>query len=185
MTELETAELVAIIAATWARPEMTVATQRAYERHLRSLDGKFALMAVDHLAATKTFLPSIAEIRETTAQVALGPVRLGMEAWGDVLEAQKKVGFRQVTDKDGWAASDAPLLQPPWADPLVAHCVETMGGWAKFRDTDDFTRKAFCELYDGLARRERTAEVAGQLPAAPRGLLPTSQAIPAAVRPSP
>lgn len=171
MKDYEVAELVALVAATWPRPPMTEATQRAYERHLMSLEYEAASEALNRLAATQKFLPSIAEIREAATAAKEGPVRAGLEAWGDVLEARATFGFRQKSE-GAWTPAEAPLLTPPFTDPIVAQCVEQSGGWARFSDPTSFDRDAFVKLYDVLARRAREGRVAGlALPEAPRGIL--------------
>jgi hypothetical protein len=164
MKDYEAAELVALIAATWPRPPMAEATQRVYERHLLSLEYDQAGAALDHLAATSKFLPSIAEIREAAVTTKVGHVRLGMEAWGDVVEAIRKHGVYPSL------MPGAPKLE--FADPIVAECVRVMG-WRELclSENDMADRSRFCDLYNGLAQRERVSEVTGrQLPEKAGGL---------------
>jgi len=178
MTPVEAAKLVVIIAAGWPRPEMKTGTRDIYEQMLLDLDFEVAKRAVARLTATAKFLPSIAEIREAALEVTAGPRRIGMEAWGDILEARQKVGFKQVSQGD-WTPSDAPLAVPTFEDPIVAACVERMGGWRAFENVD-FDRGKFCELYDTLAQQARKEQQVGakhalpQLEGWPRGNMVTT-----------
>lgn len=171
MNEAEASELVAMLAVTFDRPPMSEPKLRMYEKMLLDLEYAPARDGVTKLLATAKFLPSIAEIREAATAAKEGPVRAGLEAWGDILEARATFGFRQKSD-GAWTPAEAPLLTPPFTDPIVAQCVEQSGGWARFSDPTSFDRDAFVKLYDVLARRAREGRVAGlALPEAPRGIL--------------
>jgi hypothetical protein len=160
MKESEVAELVALLSAAYVRPPVTKATCQLYEQMLKDLDRDIAHKAVARLIATAKWLPSVAEIRAAAVEVQLGVRRSGIDAWGDVLQAQAIVGFKQKSE-GAWTPADAPLVSPVFEDATVARCVQRMGGWIAFRDVDSFDRSKFCELYDKLAEDERRDAVAG------------------------
>jgi hypothetical protein len=177
MTPADAAELVTIVALGWPRPGMQERTRDFYEQMLLDLDFEVAKRAVARLAATAKFLPSIAEIREAALEVVAGPRRSGMEAWGDVLEMRESFGWPQQSE-GSWTPAGAPLLPPPFKDPIVALCVERMGGWGAFRQVD-FDRGKFCELYDTLSQQVRKEQQVGaknalQLEGWPRGNMATT-----------
>jgi len=164
MKPQESAELVTMLAVMFDRPPMPEAKVRMYERLLLDLDFETAKAGINHLMATSKFLPSIAEIREEAVTTKVGPVRLGMEAWGDVVEAIRKHGVYPSL------MPGAPKLE--FADPIVAECVRVMG-WRELclSENDMADRSRFCDLYNGLAGRQRVNEVTGrQLPEKAGGL---------------
>lgn len=161
MKRSEAAELVALLVGAYPRGGVTEATCAVYESQLTDLTYEAASAAVGKLLRSSKFLPSIAEIREAVAQLALGDVRPGADAWGDVLHAIRKVGS---------------YGNPRFADPIVEQCVRALG-WRNLcleGHNDAADRAKFCELYDRLAGRARTDVVAGEpalLPGPVRNLL--------------
>lgn len=166
MKQSEAAELVAVLSAAFTRPLMTEKTMQVYESMIVDLDHEPAKKAVARLVATSKWLPSIAEIRAASVETQQGARRLGMEAWGDVLQAIQRVGFIPRFHPD----HEDPLPpRPRFADPIVGDCVRIMGGWMAFQDLKDemSVRSKFCDLYDGLAERGRRDLVAGEALALP------------------
>jgi hypothetical protein len=166
MIESEVAELVVMLSAAFPRPPMTQATCQLYEAMLKDLDRAAAHKACARLIATAKWLPTIAEIRAAAVEVEHGRRRLGMEAWGDVLEAIERVGFIPRFHPDH--AEPIPP-RPRFKDPVVVECVRDMGGWMSFHNMENetATRARFCDHYDKLAegaRREQVAGAALQLP---------------------
>lgn len=137
------------------------ASSALYERELADLDGPTALEAVRRLIRTSKWMPTVAEIRTAAADVRHGPKRLGAEAWGDAMDAVRKVG-----------AYHPP---PAFEDALVGECVRLMG-WRNLCHSENGTadRARFIDLYDGLQDRARADVVAGKAlpPASTATLLP-------------
>ncbi len=160
MKKSEVAELVVVLFSAFPNAKVTEETNAAYERYLEDLDRERASAAVQRLIGTSRFLPSIAEIREAAAGVVLGPVRSGSEAWGDALEAVRRVG---------WCGN------PRFKDPLVKEALRLWGGWQEFcasPEDDPGGRARFIDLYDQLARRERNDSASAvKLPTPKGGML--------------
>ena len=170
MQRSEAAKLVAMLSAAYRDAAISEATAEVYEAMLADLDFEAAKQATQRLICSSKWLPTVAEIRTAAAEVQLGPVRAGGEAWGDVVAAVRKVGSYRPA--------------PTFEDPLVNECVKLMT-WRGLclGDNEAADRAKFVQLYDSLAARQRTNVVAGALPAAPSGFaLP---AAPALALPSP
>lgn len=147
MKKSEAAKIVATLSAAFPRPQMTEPTMKVYEMFLEDLPFEAGELAARRLIATAKFLPTIAEIRAAATELALGPRRLGGEAWGDVGAAIREFGRYQA---------------PNFEDPLTAECVRQLGWLTLCDSTNDVADRArFVELYDGLALRQRADAVAG------------------------
>lgn len=112
MNTTESQKVVGMLLAAFPAARITEPTVRLYERMLGDLDFELATNAVTRLVCTSKFMPTIAEIREAAADLSVGPARSGLEAWGDVMLAIRRVGHYGV---------------PKFEDPLVAECVRIMG----------------------------------------------------------
>lgn len=147
MTRAEAAKLVAALLAIYPNAVVSTATSVAYERLLGDLDFAVAEQAIDRLAKLQKFLPTVAEIRLAADEIVHGPKRLGLEAWGDVVEQIRRAGAYQ---------------DPKFTDPVVAECVGRMG-WRNLCLTENETadRARFVELYGALSERARLDRVSG------------------------
>lgn len=156
MKHSEVAEIVAMLLQAYPQAQFGPASSAMYERMLVDLDPATALEAVQRLMRTSKWLPTIAEIRTTAADVRHGPKRLGAEAWGDVTEAVRRVGAYRPP--------------PAFTDSLVTDCVGMLG-WRNLclGANDAADRARFIELYDGLVDRRRADVVAGKALPAPSG----------------
>lgn len=156
MTKAEAAKLVGFLLGAFPSASVTEKTSLVYEQLLADLDFSAAQLAVNRLARTKRFLPTIAEIREAALEIVHGPKRLGGEAWGDVLAEIRRVG-----------AYDLPRFE----DPAVAEAVRLMG-WRGLclGDNETSDRARFVELYEGLQDRARTDVQAGHALPPAKGL---------------
>ncbi len=155
MKAIDAAKLVATLAAAYRDSKISPETSQVYESLLADLDLDVAKEAVLRLIATSKWLPTIAEIRSTAADIERGPVRRGVEAYGDVLAEIRRTGVYGV---------------PSFRDPLVAECVRIMV-WRGLclGENEAADRARFIELYDGLSVRARTDAVAGRALPAPVG----------------
>jgi hypothetical protein len=157
MQRSETLKLVALLAAAWRDAAISDETAGVYSSMLADLDFDVAQQAVHRLINTSKWLPTVAEIRATAADIEHGPVRAGGEAYGDVLAEIRRTGHYGV---------------PRFQDPLVAEAVGIMG-WRGLclGDNEAADRARFIEVYDRLASRGRADVVAGRaLPAPRKGL---------------
>jgi hypothetical protein len=108
--------------------------------------------AVRVLLQTRTWMPSVADIRQTVLELAVGPVRPGGEAWHDFLEAVSRYGAYR---------------SPSFEDPIVSRVVGSLG-WKELclSENQVADRARFIELYDQLASQSRREEQSPLLTAA-------------------
>ncbi len=148
MTEAQTAQIVAVLFVAFPRTQATDRTVDMYRSMLADLDFDAAQTACARLIASSTFLPSVAEIRAMTLDVAIGPRRTGAEAWGGVVTACRLVGHYRPA--------------PEFDDPIVGEVVGAMG-WEYLckSDAEVSDRSRFVALYDELSLRARSDAQAG------------------------
>src|SRR6185369_4442715 len=142
MTPAEAAKSVAVLAAAYPNARWAAATIQVYEEMLGDLDFQLVKRAISRLVCTSKFLPTIAEIREASADLSLGPSRSPIDAWGDVTMAIRRIGS---------------YFTPKINDPLVADCVRIMG-WRNLclGDSSEMADRArFAELYGDMQRKQR------------------------------
>lgn len=189
MTEVECRRLILAMTTTLPREwsfltkEQQAATEAAYVRMLSDLPYDAARAAVERLLATSETMPKVATIRAATLDALHGHVIAGGSAWGSVRALRT---YRDRDDLEG-------------VDPIALHICE-LYGWIETRtlwrngadvaqwhvvtgDNETADRARFIELYDRLAREQRSGLNTSQLPAARefRALQRTNQAaLPAA-----
>jgi hypothetical protein len=149
MTREETSRLVAVMLASVPNhrvdsrsvPDMI----NAYADLLSDLSYEQCNAAVRALLQTRTWLPSVADIRSTALELTRGPVRAGGEAWGGVLNAMKYEG-----------AYRTPGVEFVFSDPVTARCVSALG-WKELCLSENTIadRARFIDMYDGLAVQDR------------------------------
>jgi hypothetical protein len=158
MKPSESASLVAMLMAAFPAATYSEQTIRVYEQMVLDLDFELAKRAIHALIATARFLPAVSEIRAAAVDVADGPRLLGVEAWGHVCDAIRRVGVYH---------------DPVFSDPLTAECVELMGWQHLCKSPNDAADRArFVELYNGLGERERRGKVVGRIGGGATGALP-------------
>lgn len=168
MTQTEIAKLIAMLIAAFPQSQFSEASSELYESLLEDVELDLGMLAVQRIIATSKWLPAIAEIRTTVAEIKYGPKRMGAEAWGDVSEAVRRVG--------AWRPP------PTFEDPLVAECVRLLGWLSICRGSNEVSDRArFIDLYDGLQERERRDLTSGYrlpapIPARARPALPVARA---------
>lgn len=145
MTYEETGRLVAIMLAAVPSHRVDAKGVRdmvaAYASLLDDLTYEQCNAALRVLLQTRTWLPSVADIRLAVVDMQRGPVKAGADAWGNVLKAiSSKGSYRR------------PGVDFQFSDPVVARCVEAMG-WSNLCLSENATadRARFIELYDKLA----------------------------------
>lgn len=146
MTPGEVGEMVRWILGAWPtlgakvdREAMTLAWGAA----LMDLDSRKCQAAIVELSKTEEWFPSIAAIRARVMAMNHGEVRIGIEAWGDVVRAMR------ITGRYG---------TPVFPDALIAVALADVGGWLAVCDSrigDPAIRARFCERYDQLAGHMR------------------------------
>lgn len=176
MTRQEAAKLVAVIIASCPAQSSKLDRERqlgmvdAFEALLGDLEYAHASAAVRVLLQTRSWMPSVADIRATVLELERGPVRAGGDAWGGVLAAIK-----------GEGAYRTPGVDFTFRDPITARCVAALG-WQELCLSENNTadRARFIELYDKLAQQDRKEQTSPLLAAAAehrRGSLPAGEAV--------
>lgn len=146
MTKQEFAILAAAI-KTYYPKEQILPNQQALElwyRELCDIPYKVAEAALRKWVATNKWSPTIADIREMAASVAVGDVPDWGEGWEQVLTAIRKYGVYRIAE-----AMDS-------LDPLTRQCVERLG----FRnicmsENINTDRANFRMIYEELAARKK------------------------------
>ena len=160
MTHDEAAKLVAVMLS--AVPGNRVTAQQvpgminAYADLLSDLNYEQCNAALRVLLQTRTWLPSVADIRSTAVELNRGPKRAGADAWGGVLKAIAAEG-----------AYREPGTDFTFSDPVTARCVSAFG-WANLclSESSVADRARFIELYDKLAEQDRRQQQSPMLGAA-------------------
>lgn len=180
MTDIEAAKLVAMLFATFpsgkieprkqadGTPTPGGGTAGMYARLLRDLDYDLAVAAIAKVAATFRFgnmLPTVAEIREAAASLAVGDVQPGAVAFGAVLGLLKS-----TKEHRGYHTSDPPPREvvERFAGALGWQALQAIGGWRAIctaEENDPAPRSQFVRVYDALAVNERRNVVSNTLPA--------------------
>lgn len=149
MTQDEAARLVAVMLAAVpshrVEPKAVPGMVIAYADLLSDLSYAQCNAALRVLLQTRTWLPSVADIRATAVDLEAGPVRAGGDAWGCVLRAIAAEG-----------AYRSPGVDFVFADPVTAHCVAALG-WQNLCGSENQVsdRAQFVRMYDELAVQAR------------------------------
>lgn len=143
------AGIVAALAAMYPREEIAVKTLDGYVKHLEDINPALLEQAVAATIRTSKWFPTVAEIRQTAAELALQLPR-------------DPEALAQVEERITWArtrAEPTPATEGPAVHPLVLEAVRAVGGFAAFRSTEKpgMLRYTFLQLYGQL----RAAQVAG------------------------
>lgn len=161
MTDVESQKLVAMLFALFPgqthrlTPDLARQTAAAYRRMLADLDYGSATAALERVAATSEFFPTVAAIRAAVVSVNDGDVRQGAAGWGDVLSAVSR-----------WGINRTPGADFHFDDPIVQKCVNDFG-WQNICNSENQVadRARFIDHYDRIAKDNRTSRVVGELPA--------------------
>jgi len=148
MTQLEAKKLFAMLVGALPSAKVNEGTSDIYAKMLADLDFEVAQKAVARLLSSweMACLPTIGQIRRTAVELQSGPVRPGGDAWGEVLEQTRRVGYCGT---------------PRFQDPIVAHIVASWGWRELCLAEGPSDRARFIELYDQLAKEQRVDEVSG------------------------
>ncbi len=161
MVREEAARLVALMVAATAQGsrldgKAVVAMIDAYASLLADLPYARCEAAVGVLLQNQPFIPAVSEIRAAVLELEQGPIRSGVDAWGEVLEAMKRKG-----------AYRRPGVDFEFSDQVTHRAVQSLG-WTELCLSEFSTadRARFIELYDHLAKQTRREEQAPMLAAA-------------------
>ena len=147
MQPTEFAQLWTVLTAAYPGFKTPAATIEVYHRALADIDYTLAEAAVLDSVSKSRFFPTIAEIREAAARLAVGADsrKLALEAWGDVKRAV------YVCGRAGWDKAKKLL------DHDTAEAIRALG-WLSFCDSEVDEemswRARFVEIYDQFQRRD-------------------------------
>ena len=149
MTKQEFATLAMAI-RTYYPKEQILPNQQAMElwyRELQDIPADVAEAALRKWVATNKWSPSIAELRETAAEVRNGEIPDWGEGWEQVLTAIRRFGsYREREALDS-------------LDPMTRTCVQRLGFRNICMSENIATDRAnFRMMYESLAEREQTRQ---------------------------
>lgn len=149
MTKQEFATLAMAI-RTYYPKEQILPNQQAMElwyRELQDIPADVAEAALRKWVATNKWSPSIAELRETAAEVRHGEIPDWGEGWEQVLTAIRRFGsYREREALDS-------------LDPMTRTCVQRLGFRNICMSENISTDRAnFRMMYESLAEREQTRQ---------------------------
>jgi len=159
VNQSESARIVAVICTAYPQQaskldrEAKLGMVTTFASMLDDIPYDRANAALRVLIQTRTWMPSVADIRATVAELERGPVRAGGDAWGSVLAAIRAQGAYRTPGSDF-----------VFNDPIVARCVEALG-WQNLCSSEMAAsdRKQFVDLYEKLATDKRRAVVSPSL----------------------
>ncbi len=143
MTKIETAKLLAVLAAAFPRFEVDDMKVQVWYEMLGDLDYVTANMAVKKLILENTFAPSIAEVRKAAMEILNPDVMTAAEAWGEVERAVRTYGYYRGTE----ALASLP--------PRVAKVVRQFG-WREIclNEEPGVVRGQFLKMYQQVQERD-------------------------------
>ena len=170
-SEKQVRGLLRAISGAYPTFELTDDRVSIYVKLLADLDAEALIAACQQHIATSKFPPTVAELREACASLTRPALPAWADAWGEVLEAIRRVGY---------------LGQPSFSHPLITQAVHSMGGWkllCAMEISETATQRAqFRDVYNAYATR--AARDADLLPAA-RAIAAQHGALPAPVEATP
>jgi len=144
MTKIETAKLLAVLAAAFPRFDVDDLKVRVWHEMLGDLDYVTANIAAKKLILENTFAPSIAEVRKAVMEILNPDGMTAAEAWGEVERAVRTYGYYRETE----------ALES--MSPSVAKVVKYIG-WQNIclNEEPGVVRGQFLKMYTQVAEREQ------------------------------
>lgn len=144
MTKIETAKLLAVLAAAFPRFEVDDLKVQVWHEMLGDLDYSLASLAIKKLILESTFPPSIAEVRNAAVEIQTPEQTTGAQAWGEVIKAIRIYGHYR--EEEALASMS----------PVTAQVVRCMG-WRDIclNSEPGVVRGQFLKMYQQIAAREK------------------------------
>lgn len=144
MTKIETAKLLAVLAAAFPRFEVDDLKVQVWHEMLGDLDYSLANLAIKKLILESTFAPAIAEVRKAVAEILTPNGMTAAEGWGEVERAIRIYGCYRETE----------ALES--MSPSVAKVVKYIG-WQNICLNEELgvVRGQFLKMYAQVAGREQ------------------------------
>lgn len=152
MTKLEALDVVELLLAAFPTQRMrmsktdTAGMFAAYASGLLDLEVNEARNAVNRVVKSAQWIPTIADIRAAVVEITQGARKNGGEAWGECCVLIRRYGSHRH-----------PGIDFEISDPLIAKTVQALS-WRDLcaGDNQAADRARFIELYDQLAKQQRT-----------------------------
>ena len=144
MTKIETAKLLAVLAAAFPRFEVDDLKVQVWHEMLGDLDYSLASLAIKKLILENTFAPAIAEVRKAVMEILNPDGMTAAEGWGEVERAIRLYGYCRETE----------ALES--MSPRVAKVVKYIG-WQNIclNEEPGVVRGQFLKMYAQVAEREQ------------------------------
>lgn len=149
MTKKETAQMLALLSATY--PRFNLAQDElaltAWHEMLQDLPGNVVAVAVKRMISTLKFPPTIADIRGAVAEAtkdASGTLSAG-DAWHKVRKAVSNYGFYRPDEARAFLGDD------------IWHAVEMVGGWSELcvgENSDTIISAQFERRYNAMINQQ-------------------------------
>ena len=141
-SEKQVRGLLRAISGAYPTFELTDDRVSIYVKLLADLDAEALIAATQQHIATSKFPPTVAELREACASLTRPALPAWADAWGEVLDAIRRVGY---------------LGRPSFSHPLITQAVHSMGGWkllCAMEISETATQRAqFRDVYNAYASR--------------------------------
>ena len=141
-SEKQVRGLLRAISGAYPTFELTDDRVSIYVKLLADLDAEALIAATQQHIATSKFPPTVAELREACASLTRPALPAWADAWGEVLDAIRRVGY---------------LGRPSFSHPLITQAVQGMGGWkllCAMEISETATQRAqFRDVYNAYASR--------------------------------
>lgn len=138
-------KVMAVLAATYPRMELTPETLTAYHAILGDLPPDLLKAATLHLAATSKWFPAASEIRATAFELVEREAGVpdAYQAWAEVLQNMRTGG--------------GAYSRPEWSHPAIGATVEAVGGYRYLCHSENAVadRARFVEAFRVMLKRER------------------------------
>lgn len=133
-----------LLKAAFPASKFPPTTEQAYSRLLSDLPDavlEAACLTVSRTWEYASIFPPVAEILKAGRELTTAPSRTGVEAWGDVQNEIRRIGYR--------GGFDLGNEDPSFDDPLVARIVRGIG-WREICLTEDVmpARAQFIKAYE-------------------------------------
>lgn len=147
MDKTDFGKLWTVLTSAYPTFQTPAATIEVYYRALADLPAEIVEAAILDAVSKSKFFPTIAEIRDAAARLALGTMTQppALEAWGRVKDAVALFG------RDGWARAEEYLGQPA---AMAIYALSWRGFCDSETDEEMSWRARFVELYEQYQRRE-------------------------------
>lgn len=140
---IEVAKVVGALAAAFPHAQITEDTLRVYVAALADIPLDVLEVAANQCLAECEFFPTVARLRDTALSLTTDLERqpTPFAAWGEVVEAVRRVGYYR---------------EPTFSTPLISKAVSIMG-WKELCLSDNGVadRAHFVKVYEQLLNRER------------------------------